>query len=341
VTAFQVDFGGDAGAGALDFLSLAAQAEEDGFDGVGASETRHDPFITLAVAARETTRIELQSVIAVAFARSPMTIAQAGWDLQALSRGRFALGLGSQVQAHIEKRFSMPWSRPAARMAEFVRAVRAIWSAWETGERLAFRGEFYTHTLMTPFFTPEPMGVPTPPVWLAAVGPRMTEVVGEVADGLHVHPFTTARYLDEVSLPALRRGAESAGRDAAAVGVALPALISLGEDAASLDAAIAATRKQIAFYGSTPAYLPVLALHGWEALHTQLNGAARRGEWDTMGGLVPDEVLAEFAAVGTAAEVAAQLRDRFDGRVTRISFSSNVPLDRDALRALLAGLRDG
>jgi probable F420-dependent oxidoreductase len=338
---FRVDLGGDPGSDALALASRAAEAEAEGFDGLGASETRHDPFLALALAARETSRIELLSTIAVAFARSPMTVAQTAHDLQAISGGRFLLGLGSQVKPHIERRFSMPWSRPAARMAEYVRAVRAIWATWQTGEPLRFQGEFYRHTLMTPFFSPPPLPGGPPPIWLAAVGERMSEVAGEVADGLHAHSFTTRRYLTEVSIPALRRGAAAADRDPSSVGVAVPALIAVGDDQASLDAAIAATKAQIAFYGSTPAYLPVLEAHGWSGLHEQLHAASRRGEWDAMPGLVPDDVLAAFAAVGSATEVATELRSRFSGLVTRLSFSASYAIAPETVAALLRGLRQG
>jgi probable F420-dependent oxidoreductase len=339
-TTFRIDLGGDPGLDALALARRAAEAEAQGFDGIGASETRHDPFLSLALAARETTSVELLSTIAVAFARSPMTVAQTAHDLQAISNGRFLLGLGSQVKPHIEKRFSMPWSRPAARMAEFVEAVRAIWATWQTGEPLRFRGEFYTHTLMTPFFSPQPLQVALPPIWIAAVGELMTETAGRVSDGLHAHSFTTAKYLTEVSIPALRRGAEAAGRDAAAIGIALPALIAVGDDQAALDTAIAATRGQIAFYGSTPAYLPVLEAHGWGDLHERLHSASRRGDWAAMADLVPDDVLTAFAAVGSATEVATELRSRFTGLVTRLSFSASYPIAEDTFTDLIAGLRD-
>ncbi|WP_375389419.1 TIGR03617 family F420-dependent LLM class oxidoreductase [uncultured Amnibacterium sp.] len=336
---FLLDVGGDPGIDPLALAARAAEAEAQGFDGIGAAETRHDPFLALALAARETTRVGLLTTIAVAFARSPMTVAQSAFDLQAISRGRFLLGLGSQVQPHIERRFSMPWSRPAARMGEFVRAVRAIWATWQTGEPLRFRGEFYSHTLMTPFFSPPTLPSGPPPIWLAAVGRRMTEVAGEVADGLHAHSFTTHRYLTEVSLPALRRGADAAGRDASALGVALPSLIAVGDDPAALDAALAATRGQIAFYGSTPAYLPVLAAHGWEDLHERLHQASRSGEWAAMAAMVPDEVVEAFAVVGSGAEVARGLRERWGGVVTRLSFSAGYPIAPGTTAALLAGLR--
>ncbi|GAA2752830.1 TIGR03617 family F420-dependent LLM class oxidoreductase [Amnibacterium kyonggiense] len=338
-TTFRIDLGGDPGLDARALAARAVTAEAEGYDGVGASETRHDPFLSLALAAQATERVELLSTIAVAFARSPMTVAQTAHDLQAISGGRFLLGLGSQVRAHIERRFSMPWSKPAARMAEFVEAVRAIWATWQTGAPLRFQGEFYSHTLMTPFFSPQPLEVPLPPIWIAAVGERMTETAGRVADGLHAHSFTTRDYLVDVSLPALRRGAEAAGRDAASVGVALPALVAVGDDGPSLDAAIRATRAQIAFYGSTPAYLPVLEAHGWTDLHERLHAASRRGEWDAMAELVPDDVLAAFAAVGSADEVAATLRSRFEGLVTRLSFSASYAIAPDTAAALLRGLR--
>jgi probable F420-dependent oxidoreductase len=224
-------------------------------------------------------------------------------------------------------------------MAEFVRAVRAVWATWQTGEPLRFRGEFYTHTLMTPFFSPPPVPSGPPPVWIAAVGERMTEVAGEVGDGLHAHSFTTPHYLRDVSLPALARGAERAGKDPRSVGVALPALIAVGDDGASLDTAIRATRAQIAFYGSTPAYLPVLEAHGWVALHEQLHQASRRGDWAAMGDLIPDEVLETFAAIGSADAVARELRARFAGVVTRLSFSASYPIAPETTAALVRGLR--
>jgi probable F420-dependent oxidoreductase len=336
---FRLDVGGDPGIDPLALAQRAAEAEAQGFDGVGAAETRHDPFLSLALAARETSRIELLSTIAVAFARTPMTVAQSAHDLQAISGGRFLLGLGSQVRPHVERRFSMPWSRPAARMAEFVRAVRAIWATWQTGEPLRFRGEFYTHTLMTPFFSPPPLPGDPPPVWIAAVGERMTEVAGEVGDGLHAHSFTTPHYLTRVSVPALRRGALAADRDPAALGIALPALIAVGDDQPALDVAIRATKGQIAFYGSTPAYLPVLEAHGWTDLHERLHLASRRGDWAAMPDLVPDEVLSTFAAVGSADEVAAELRSRFAGVVTRLSFSASYPIEQATTARLVRALR--
>lgn len=338
-TPFLIDAGGDAGTDPRAFASGAADLEAAGYDGIFAAETKHDPFVSLTAAAMRTERVTLMTGIAVAFARSPMTVAETANDLQLVSGGRFVLGLGSQVKPHIERRFSMPWSAPAARMREYVSAVRAIWTSWETGEKLAFEGEHYRHTLMTPFFSPGPNPYGQPPIWLAAVGEKMTETAGAVADGVLAHTFTTERYLREVTRPALERGAASADRDPASLGLSVPAFVAVGETQQELDRATAATRQQIAFYGSTPDYLPVLALHGWEGVHERLNAGARRGEWAEMAAAIDDDVLAAFAAVGSASEVAAQLRERFTGLVTRLSFSASYPIPAETGAALLAALR--
>jgi len=334
---FLIDAGGDAGASLADIERGAAAFETLGADAMVVSETRHDAFVAAAIAARATSRMQIFTGIAVAFARNPMTVAYAANDLQELSGGRLVLGLGSQVQAHIEKRFGMPWSRPTARMAEFVAAVRAIWDAWATGERLAFRGEFTTHTLMTPFFSPGPNPFGSPEIWLAAVGERMTATAGEVADGLIAHPFTTPRYLTEVTLPALVRGAAGAGR--ATPGVALQAFVAMGRDEAEIRRAALATAKQIAFYGSTPTYLPVLELHGWGAKQEELNAAIRRGDWAGLDGIVTEEMVREFAAVGTPEQVAAQLRARYGDAVSRLGFYTPYEVAPELWSALYAALR--
>ncbi|RDI20895.1 TIGR03617 family F420-dependent LLM class oxidoreductase [Lentzea flaviverrucosa] len=298
--------------------AIAKRAEDQGYDGFWLAETKHDPFLALAGAAAATERIELGTAIAVAFARNPMTVATTANDLRLLSEGRFNLGLGSQVEAHITKRFSMPWSKPAARMREFVLAIRAIWHAWETGERLAFRGEFYKHTLMTPFFDPGPNPHGTAPIYLAGVGGLMTEVAGEVADGFLCHNFTTERYLREVTLPALERGRAKAGKTLEGFEISGPVF------AATNDQEIADVKRQIAFYGSTPAYRPVLDLHGWGALHDELHRMSRRQQWAQMSKLITDEVLAEFCVLGTPETVTAALLDRYGDVVTRVSPSSSV-----------------
>jgi probable F420-dependent oxidoreductase len=298
----------------------ARQAEDDGYDGVFSVETSHDPFFPLVLAAEHTTRLELGTGIAVAFARNPMTTAQVGWDLQAWSQGRFLLGLGSQIKPHITRRFSMPWSQPAARMREFILAMRAIWDAFAGASRLDFRGDFYQHTLLTPFFNPGPSAHGPPQVFLAAVGERMTEVVGEVCDGMLVHGFTTERYLREVTLPALARGADRANRSTAEVALSLPAFVVTGHDEATMAQAAAGVRAQIAFYGSTPAYKGVLDLHGWGDASGELNALSKQGRWDDMGAVIDDEMLDAFAVVAEPDRVAAEIRNRFGGVVDRVSF---------------------
>jgi len=335
-----VDAAGDPAAGPVESEQAAIRAEADSYDGLLLAETQHDPFVGLALAARATERVELASAIAVAFARSPMTMATVANDLHLVSAGRFRLGLGSQVRAHIERRFSMPWSRPAARMREYVAAVRAIWASWATSEPLRFEGEFYRHTLMTPFFSPGPNPHGNPPILVAGVGERMTETAGRAADGFVCHTFTTATYLREVTLPALERGLAARGHEAPRFSVSLPALVIVGETERDRAEAETAARQQLAFYGSTPAYKPVLETHGWGELHDRLHAKSRAGEWDAMARLVSDDVLAQFAVAGTPREVAAGLDSRFGGLVTRLSFSTPYAADSALLSQVRARLRD-
>ena len=300
---------------------IAASAEERGYDCAWFPEIGHDPFPLLAVAATKTAKIDLGTAIAVTFARNPMSMAVVANDLQLYSRGRFLLGVGSQVKAHITKRFSMPWSAPAERMREFILAMRAIWHSWATGEKLHFVGDFYRHTLMTPFFNPGPNPFGNPPVILAGVGPQMTRVAGEVADGFFVHGFTTERYLREVTVPALRAGRAAAGKDDldGFEMCGMPFVVT-GVDDDQIRAADAATRKQIAFYGSTPAYRPVLDLHGWGHLGDELNHMSKRGEWDEMGRLITDEMLHEIAIVAPPDQVAERLLAKYGDVFTRTGF---------------------
>jgi probable F420-dependent oxidoreductase len=299
----------------------ARALEQAGLDGLITAETAQDPFLPLLLAAEHTERLELLTSIAVAFARTPMTLAHLGHDLNAFSRGRFLLGLGSQIQPHIEKRFSMPWSHPAPRMREFILALRAIWACWYEGRKLDFRGQFYTHTLMTPMFTPTDGRFGAPRVLLAAVGPHMTEVAGEVADGVICHAFTTRRYLTEVTLPALARGLAKAGKLREQVQVALPPFVVSGANDEARAASRKAVARQIAFYGSTPAYRPVLDLHGFGELQPELNTLSKRGEWEEMGRRIPDALLEEFAVVAEPGDVAPALRKRFGGLVDRLALS--------------------
>lgn len=306
---------------------VAAALEHQGYDGCWTGELSHDPFLPLLLAAEHTSKLEIGTSIAVAFARSPMTMAHLGWDLAAYSQGRFILGLGSQIQPHIEKRFSMPWSHPVRRMREYILALHAIWDCWREGSELSFDGDFYTHTLMTPMFTPQAQPHGPPKVFVAAVGEAMTEMCGEVADGLLAHAFTTRRYLDEVTIPALERGIKSAGRVRGDIAVSCPVFVVTGEDHAQMQAAAAPVRKQLAFYASTPAYRKVLELHGWGELQTELHRLSKAGEWDAMGNLVEDDMLDAFAVVAPVDTVAAALRNRCAGAIDRVlpSFPAAVP----------------
>ena len=325
-----------------DVEGTARDLEARGYAGVWASEADHDPFLPLLTAGLATERLQVGTAIAVAFARSPMTLAMTSHDLQRYTRGRFVLGLGSQVKPHVEHRFSMPWSPPVERMREYVAALRAIWSAWQDGTRLRFQGEHYRHTLMTPMFSPQPHEWGAPPVHLAAVGPGMTRLAGEVADGLLAHGFTTARYLRERTLPVLAEGLAAAGRSREEVTVSLPGFVVTGRSDAERAEAAAAVKATIAFYGSTPAYRPVLELHGWDSLADELHALSvsrREDKWTAMRDLVDDEVLSTFAVVGEPHEVGPAVRERFDGLVDRFSVYASYPAPLDLWDPLAQAFR--
>jgi probable F420-dependent oxidoreductase len=301
-------------------------------------ETSHDPFFPLVLAAQNSQRIELMTSIAVAFSRSPMTLANIGHDLNAYSKGRFVLGLGSQIRPHITKRFSMPWSKPAARMREFILAMHAIWDNWHNGTPLDFRGEFYTHSLMTPMFTPMNNEYGAPKVFLAAVGPLMTEVAGEVADGVICHAFTTEKYMREVTLPAIEKGLAISGRSRADFEVSFPCFVVTGATEEAFNANKQGVCKQIAFYGSTPAYKPVLGIEGWGDLQPELNTLSKQGKWDEMGLLVTDDLLDKFAIVAEPDQVISKFKQRFSDLVDRTTLS--VPAtDDDHLSSLITEMK--
>ena len=332
----------DTGLGGSSLAELGRRArelEDLGYDGIITAETSHDPFLPLAVAAEHTTRAQIGTGIAVAFARNPMTTANTAWDLNLYSGGRMMLGLGSQIQPHITKRFSMPWSHPAARMREFVSAMRAIWGSWQDGVKLDFRGDFYSHTLMTPFFDPGPNEFGAPKVFLAAVGEKMTEVAGEVCDGILIHGFTTERYVREVTMPAIERGLAAAGRDRTSFQVSGPLFVVTGTTEEELAAAKIGTRRQIAFYGSTPAYRGVLDLHGWGDLQPELNARSKQGQWAEMGELITDDILDAFAVVGEPETIAAELKRRYAGIVDRISFYAPYQADPDRWAKVIDDLK--
>jgi probable F420-dependent oxidoreductase len=315
----------------------AAAAKAGGYDGVHSSELNHDPFLLLARAVGGAPDLEFGTSIAVAFARSPMTVAYSAWDLQALTGGRFTLGLGSQIKAHIERRFSMPWSRPAARMREYVLALRAIWQSWQDEGKLDFDGEFYHHTLMTPAFSPGPLPSGPPRVLIAAVGDAMTRVAGEVADGLIAHGFTTRRYLREVTLPMVRAGLARGGRAEKGFDVVYAPFAALSGRRPTPPLA----RERIAFYAATPSYRGVLELHGWGDLQTSLNALAREGRWQEMGGLIDDEMLGAFAVVAPLDELPAAYARWVGGLADRTSFTPPDGLDAAATSELIAAVRAG
>ncbi len=323
-------------------IDEARRHEKAGYDGLWTSESAHDPFLPLVLAAEHTGQLGLGTAITVAFARSPMQLAYTAHDLQAYAGGRFILGLGSQVKPHVERRFSMPWSHPAPRMREYIMAMRAIWSAWNDGTKLGFRGDFYQHTLMTPFFSPPPAPGGAPEVFLAAVGEAMTTVAGEVADGLLVHAFCTERYLREVTLPALSRGLAASGRSRADVEVSLLLMIATGGTEEEMARAVAGTRQQIAFYGSTPAYRGVLSRHGWTELGDELNSLSRsdrEDKWEAMGALIDGDVLHAIAVVAEPADVAAEIRQRFGELINRVSFYSPHETGTETWDLILRGLK--
>jgi probable F420-dependent oxidoreductase len=317
----------------------AAQQEARGYDGIWVPETSHDPFLPLVLAAEHTERLDLATGIVVAFARNPMTLAQVSWDLQAASQGRFILGLGSQIKPHITRRFSMPWSSPAARMREMILAIRAIWESWNEGTKLDFRGDFYSHTLMTPFFNPGPNPHGDARIFLAGVGELMTQVAGEVADGFLCHGFTTRQYLDEVTLPNLAKGRAKAGKAMDGFPLAGPMFVVTGRDEAQMAEAAKGVKGQIAFYGSTPAYRPVLELHGWGDLQEELNRLSKEGRWAEMGNLIDDDMLATFAVVAPLDEVAGALRERWGDVLDRLSFYAPYDTDHAQWDEVIADLK--
>ncbi len=317
----------------------AAEQEAAGYDGLWLGETQHDPFMQCLQASQATSHVTVGTSIAIAFGRTPMTLANVGYDLARYSKGRFVLGLGSQIKPHIERRFSMPWSHPAPRMRELISAMRAIWATWQEGVPLDFRGDFYTHTLMTPFFSPASHEYGPPPVYLAGVGELMTEVAGEVADGFFIHPFTTRRYLDQVTMPALQRGRAKSGQQLEGFTVCGPSFVTVGRDEKEMAAAVTGTKKQIAFYASTPAYRGVLDLHGWGDVQPELTRLSKQGGWDEMGNLIDDDMLHTFSVVGTPEEVGKGLREKLGGIAQRLTCYAAYHVDpaiwtvvRDALR---------
>jgi len=316
----------------------AKSLESAGYDGAFVPETSHDPFLPLVTAALATEKIELYTSIAVAFARNPMILANLGYDLHLLSKGRFILGLGSQIRPHITKRFSMPWSKPAARMKELVEAIRSIWSSWQEGSKLDFRGEFYTHTLMTPFFNPGPNPFGIPKIYVAAVGPLMTKAVGESADGLLVHPFHTPKYMQETTLPIVEEALSSISKKRSEFDFSISVMTATGTNEESYEKAVTACRNGISFYASTPAYKGVLEAHGYGGLQGKLNLLSKEGKWQEMSAMIDDELLNTVAVVKETPEAVAQeIKERYGDqgdRITPAFYSGETGLASRVIRAL-------
>lgn len=320
-------------------IASARNAEDAGYDGLWASELGQDPFLPLLLAAEHSSRIQIGTGVAVGFARNPMTLAQSAYDMHKFSGGRFILGLGSQVKAHITRRYSMEWSHPAARMREMVSAIRHILEAWQGLHPMHFEGEFYTHTLMTPYFDPGPNPHGIPPIFVAGVGDLMTKVAGEVGDGLLCHGFTTEAYLREVTVPALAQGRATSGKTLDGFEVSLFALVATGRTAEEMAEAVAAVRRRIALYGSTPTYRAVLEHHGWGELQTTLNAMSKENRWDEMGELIDDTMLHAFAVVGEPGEIAARLHERFGDVVARISYYAPYDSATELWNAITADIK--
>jgi probable F420-dependent oxidoreductase len=322
--------------------SDASAYERLGADGLWSYETAHDPFLPLLAAALGTSRVRLGTAIAVAFARSPFAMAQTAWDLQRASGGRLMLGLGTQVRAHVERRFSAAFEHPAARIVDYIRCVRAIWNTFQTGARPAYEGQFYRFTLISDFFNPGPIEHPAIPISLAGVGPRMACAAGEVANGFHVHPLHSPGYLRDVVRPAIGEGASTAGRDPAAVELITSVLIVTGDTPAERTQAESYVRQQIAFYASTPTYRPFLAYHGFEALGKELSGLARNGRFAEMPAHVPDALLDAVALCAEPARLGQAICERYQGElVQRVYPYAAIPADDPGGRiaALVAGIK--
>lgn len=319
--------------------AAAIASEAAGYDGLLTMENKHDPFLAHAIAAVSTTRVELGTSVAIAFPRSPMIVANLAWDLARNSRGRFVLGLGSQVRAHNERRFSVPWVAPAARMAEYVEALRAIWRCWETGAKLDFQGKHYSFTLMTPEFSPKRLDLPMIPVMIAAVGPHMLKAAARHCDGARLHGFNTRKYLEDVVRPGLQQELAEAGKSFEHFEVTGGGFVVTGPDEASVAAAAEKIRYRVAFYGSTPQYRGVFDIHGLTDLGVQLNAATRRGEWSELSKMIPDEVLDLFVARATYDKLPQAVADRFGGVTDTVAIDFLPGDDARTRRKVIDGIK--
>ncbi len=305
----------------MDVAPVVQAAEELGFDGLWTSEIQHDPFLPLAIAAEHTRRVDIGTSIAVAFARSPTSLAHMAWDLAGASKGRFILGLGTQVKAHIERRFGMAWEPPVPKLREMILAMRAVWRGWQADGQVNFRGDYYQITLMTPFFNPGPIDFPDIPIYIAGVNEHLCRLAGELCQGFHVHPFHTTKYIREIILPNIERGAQRTNRARNDVQLSSPIFVATDE------AERETVRAQIAVYASTPSYRPVLQVHGWEHIGEQLSALAGRGAWNDMPHFITDEILETIAIVGPLDQVPDLILRRYSGLIDRLTLYSPFTLE--------------
>jgi probable F420-dependent oxidoreductase len=315
--------------------SLARAAESMGFNVLWSTETMHDPFLPGALIAEHTHKLFFGTAVAIAFARSPATLAYTAWDLAQASGGRFILGLGTQVKAHIVRRFGMPWPESVVgKLREQIEAIHAFWNTWQTNQPLNYLGEYYKLNLMSPFFNPGPIKYPDIPIYIAGVNTGLARLAGEMAQGFHAHPFHTSRYLREMILPAIEQGAAKAGRSRAEIKISTSAFVVTSPEEEAF------VRAQIAFYASTPSYRPVMELHGWEDIASQLSALAASGSWTDMAGLIDDDMLREFAVIASPADLPSALLESYQGLVDRLGlYIPFMPGERDEFwKHLLQGV---
>jgi probable F420-dependent oxidoreductase len=316
-------------------IGEAQRAEDMGFDALWTAETSHDPFLPLVLAAEHTTRIKLGTAIAVAFPRSPLVLAQIGWDLQELSGGRFILGLGTQVKGHNERRFGVKWEHPGPKLREMIQMIHAVWDCWQNGTRPSFVGQFYNFTLMTPFFNAGPLPYPRPPIYIAGVNAYMCRLAGELCDGFHIHPFHSIKYLDDLVFPNVKAGLQKAGRSPKDVAMSSTVFVIAGDTPDEIEAAKGPVRQQIAFYASTPAYVGVLEAHGWGETGRRLTEMSKRGDWASMGKEITDEMLEVYATTATYDEIADKVKAKYEGYLDRVAFYFSMTGDPGRWRRLV------
>jgi len=328
----------------LDLTKTGADAERIerfGYDGAFTPETGHDPFLPIALAAEHTERLELGTAVAIAFPRSPMATAQIGWDLQKQSKGRFTVGLGTQVKGHIVRRYGMDWHPPGPRLREYVQMMHAVWDSWQNGSKPAFEGKYYRYTLISPFFNPGPIDVPRPKVHISAINPYNCRLVGEVCDGIKLHPFNTPKYLNEVILPNIEAGAKKAGRSLDDIEICGTGFIITGPNEEAVEKAKAPVRQQLSFYASTRTYKPVLDIEGWGEVNQELFGLSIEGKWQEMAAGITDDMLEEFAVIGTYDEIVAKVKAKAGGAIDRITFAIPTPNpeEEERLRSMIRQLQ--